>query len=215
MTKYNEKEYIQTVDNKLVGVAIGQDTDGYFVQTTDLDTDTHLSELITSGLKMKSHAYAIAETYKEKYRMEIFDWTLTNQREIDILCPECKKGILRENDEYTEAYCDSCGLEFLLTGEISIANKEYRQVYYSLRDKFNKIVVTHHDKVQFLSLAQEYMVNEIIDSLGNYDEKLIIAEVENIKDWFNILTIIKYSESIDELKDIFTHCGLEYELIGM
>lgn len=213
MVKYNEKECIQTVDNKLIGIAIGQDTDGYFVQTTDLDTHTHLSELITGGLKMKSHAYAIAESYKEKYGMKIFDWTMINQRAIDVLCPECNKGTLHENNEYTEAYCDSCGLEFLLTGELKLSNKEELNIYYMIKDKFDEIVVFHHDKDVFLSTVKSLISKEIIGYLDNHDEELIVKDAKGIRGWIDNLVTIEQSKSIEELKGIFSHCGLQYEVI--
>jgi hypothetical protein len=66
---------LMTTDNKLVGVAIGNENDKFYVQTTDVGVDTYLSEGIQEGLDSKEHAIAIANIYMVKYDFNFYDWT--------------------------------------------------------------------------------------------------------------------------------------------
>lgn len=67
---------IQTTDSMLIGIAIGEENGKWYVQTTDLLSDTHLSETIEEDLECKEHAVAIAMLYVKKYQLKFFDWSL-------------------------------------------------------------------------------------------------------------------------------------------
>ncbi len=69
---------LETTDNKLVGIAVGQENDNYwYVQTTPLPNvkDTDLSEHIQELLESKEHALAIAQLYIDKYGFKLFEWS--------------------------------------------------------------------------------------------------------------------------------------------
>jgi hypothetical protein len=68
---------LETTDNKLVGIAVGQENDNYwYVQTTPLPSivDTDLFEHIQELLESKEHALAIAKLYIDKYGFKLFEW---------------------------------------------------------------------------------------------------------------------------------------------
>lgn len=66
---------LETTDNNLVGIAIGQENDNYwYVQTTPIDGESDLSEHIQELLESKEHALAIAQLYIEKYGFKLFIW---------------------------------------------------------------------------------------------------------------------------------------------
>lgn len=65
---------LKTTDNKLVAIAIGKDSEYWYVQTTDLNNDTCLSEVIQENLKSKEHALVIADLYIKKYGFKLFEW---------------------------------------------------------------------------------------------------------------------------------------------
>ena len=66
---------LNTIDNKLVGIAVGKENDKWYVQTTDVKSDTYLSESIQENLEDVDHALAIAKIYHEKYNMNIVIWS--------------------------------------------------------------------------------------------------------------------------------------------
>lgn len=74
LNNQNKGFCLETTDNKLVKIVIGKDQDGYYVQTCDIQTHTYLSEGIASGLKMRSHAAAIANLYADIYGIQVIDW---------------------------------------------------------------------------------------------------------------------------------------------
>lgn len=66
---------LKTINNKLVAIAIGQEGDKWYVQTTDIGSHTYLSESIQESLVDVNHALAIAKMYQEKYDMKIVIWS--------------------------------------------------------------------------------------------------------------------------------------------
>lgn len=67
---------LSVTDNKLVGVAIGQENDNFwYVQTTPLDNKCDVSEHIQEFLESKEHALAIAKLYVDRYGFELFEWS--------------------------------------------------------------------------------------------------------------------------------------------
>jgi|SRR5699024_10931956 len=68
MTLFNE--FLPDV----IKLAVGLDSEGWYVQTTDVKEDTYYSESIESGLNTKIEALAIANHYSRKYNLEVEIW---------------------------------------------------------------------------------------------------------------------------------------------
>lgn len=65
---------LETTDKNLVGIAIGEESNGWYVQTTDIKHDTYLSENIADCLR-KDEAFEIANKFRERYGMKIVIWS--------------------------------------------------------------------------------------------------------------------------------------------
>lgn len=65
---------LETTDNNLVELAVGKENRLWYVQTTDKQCDTYLSEGIIEGLDTKEKAMKVAKKYAKKYGMDIQEW---------------------------------------------------------------------------------------------------------------------------------------------
>lgn len=61
-------------DKNLVGVAIGEETGHWYVQTTDIESDTYYSELIAEPVTFEE-AVKIAKGFNKKFGMKIVIWS--------------------------------------------------------------------------------------------------------------------------------------------
>lgn len=57
-----------------ISIAVGVDTQGWYVQTTDKAIDTYYSEPIEEGLETKVEAMAIANHYARCYGLDVVVW---------------------------------------------------------------------------------------------------------------------------------------------
>lgn len=61
-------------DKNLVGVAIGEEAGHWYVQTTDIESDTYYSELIAEPVTFEE-AVEIAKELNKKFGMKIVVWS--------------------------------------------------------------------------------------------------------------------------------------------